>query len=164
MATTAAEPVAKKKPGLLVLGLVALVSLGAGFFAPRFVPFLKGSPDGEAAKAKPASKDSEQAFVPFGEVVVNLRTATQTRYLKAKIVLVADKEEERPLTELLKKNQAFLKNSVIGYLADRSLEDVKGTAGINRIRRELLDQFNTLLYRDAPEKIKDLLFEEFFTQ
>jgi flagellar FliL protein len=162
MAKSAEKPVAAKgKTSWLMLGVVALASVGAGFFAPSFLPLSQPAGDG---KDDHKSRDAAHAFVPFGDIVVNLRSANQTRYLKVKIVLVTEKEEERSLGDLLNKNKAFLKNSVIGYLADRTLEEVKGTAGINRIRRELLDQFNALLYKDGPEKVRDLLFEEFFTQ
>ena len=34
-------------------------------------------------------------------------------------------------------------------------------AGINRARREIQDQFNTLLFPDGSEKIRDVLVEEF---
>ena len=49
-------------------------------------------------------------------------------------------------------------------IRDRSLEEVKGAAGANRLRREIQDQFNTQLFADGADTIQDVLFEEFVIQ
>lgn len=158
-----APPKPAAKNNLMVLGVVALVALAAGAFAPSFLGKKDGKHDKDhAAEAK--KKGDDRIIISFGEKVVNLRTPNHSRLLKIKILLVVDKAEEKAFKEVLDKKKPFLNNAVISYLADRSLDEIKGTAGINRVRRELLDQFNSLLYPDGEEKIRDLLFEDFVSQ
>ena len=60
--------------------------------------------------------------------------------------------------------KAIMKHWLISHLSDKSLKDVSGAAGVNRLRREVLEHFNDLMYPDGSEKIKDILFEEFVVQ
>jgi len=69
-------------------------------------------------------------------------------------MLVVDIKEGRTLPSFLAKNKVVLKSWLIGYLSDRSLTEVSGAAGINRLRREIEDQFNNLLFPDGARKIK----------
>jgi flagellar basal body-associated protein FliL len=111
-----------------------------------------------------SSKEEKTAFVTFGDVVVNLHEERLTRYLRLKIVLEVEESEEKKLNELLNKRKAPLKSWLISYLADRTLEEVRGTVGINRIRREIRDHFNEMLYPDGREVIRQVHFEEFTVQ
>jgi flagellar basal body-associated protein FliL len=45
-----------------------------------------------------------------------------------------------------------------------SMEDIRGAAGQNRLRREIHDQFNLVMFPDTEGEIKDVLFEEFNVQ
>ncbi len=49
-------------------------------------------------------------------------------------------------------------------MSDKGLQEVSGAGGVNRLRREIQDQFNALLYQDGSDKIRDVLFEEFVVQ
>jgi flagellar basal body-associated protein FliL len=145
---------------LVVVGVVASL---AGGLAPPLL--LRGS----HAATKHEAPDKEKAYVPFGDekskdIVANLLSPNQNRYLKLRITLVTDKAEEKHLTELLKKQSSVLRNALFTYLAGRTVEDIRGTAGVNRVRRELLDEFNRLLYPEGSEKVRDLLFDDFTTQ
>ena len=53
---------------------------------------------------------------------------------------------------------------LIGYLSDQSMQEVSRAVGVNRIRREIRDQFNAMLFPDGAEKIHDILFDEFVVQ
>ena len=75
-----------------------------------------------------------------------------------------DASEEKEFTELLPKYKAIMKNWLISYLSDRSLQEVSGAAGVNRLRREIQEKFNALLFPVGAEKIHDVLFEEFNVQ
>lgn len=159
----AAAPAAPAKSGrgfLVVLVLVGLAAVAAGFVTPLLLV-----PKPEAKKtAATKAKDTVPALIPFGDVSVNLATVSQARYVKVKILLMVDKSDEKAVKELLDKSKPFLKNWLISYLADRSMEDVRGTAGINRIRREILEQFNAMLFPDGSEKLADVLFDDFLVQ
>jgi flagellar FliL protein len=166
-----AEPGGPKKGGLkklVVFGIVGLVVTGAGAAVPLFLT----AKDANAAggKAKGADGDGHRtgqekpAFVPFGDVVVNLAEERLTRYLRVKLVLVIDHTEEKELTEEVTKNKAILKNWLIGYLSDKSLKDVNGAANVNKLRREIQEQFNSLMGAGRVDKVHDVLFEEFVVQ
>jgi flagellar basal body-associated protein FliL len=81
-----------------------------------------------------------------------------------KVLLVVEEGDVKEVTDLLQKQKAFLKSWLIGYLSDQSLQDVGRNVGLNRIRREIRDEFNRMLYPDNTEKIYDILFDEFVVQ
>jgi flagellar protein FliL len=157
----AAEKKAPAKGGMrgwLVLGLVAVLAAGAGSALPWFL--LQRHPE-KVTTEKDAKKT---ALISFGDVVVNLGEERLTRYLRLKIILVVDYLQEKPVSELLQERKAFLKNWLISYLSDQSIPEVSRAAGVNRIRREVRDQFNAMLFPDGSEKINDVLFDEFVVQ
>lgn len=148
----------------MVIGVVAVVAIAAGAVLP-----LVFMPETTAKKAAPQEKgnpkESRPALVPFGDsVVVNLNTDRLQRFLRSKIILVVDEVNEKTVRELVEKNKPFLKTWLIAYLSDQSLKDVTGAAGVNRLRREIRDQFNTMLFPDGSEKVNDVLFDEFYVQ
>jgi flagellar FliL protein len=156
-----------KKSGLLgwiALGGIALVSIAAGFAVPWFISGAGSAGHADTSPRSHSSKEEKTAFVTFGDVVVNLHEERLTRYLRLKIVLEVEESEEKKLNELLNKRKAPLKSWLISYLADRTLEEVRGTVGINRIRREIRDHFNEMLYPDGREVIRQVHFEEFTVQ
>lgn len=146
---------------LLVFGLICGASGAGGYFAPSF---LLPHPAEESSAAPARSPNAKPAFVAFGDVVVNLAEERLTRYLRVQLILVVDAADEKEFVEALPRNKAILRNWLISYLSDRSLKEVSGAAGVNRLRREILDQFNALLYPDGGEKIRDILFEQFNIQ
>lgn len=169
MAETAQETQTSQKGGWLrwiVLGVLALVAVAAGFAVPWVLSGTTIRHHSEATATSPqhSKKEEKTAFVAFGDVVVNLHEERLTRYLRLKIVLEVEESEERYIQELLNKRKAPLKSWLIGYLADRTLEEVRGTVGINRIRREIRDHFNEMLFPDGREVIRQVHFEEFTVQ
>jgi flagellar FliL protein len=152
---------------LLVLGVVAALVTGAGAAVPLLLAAKEPAGGGKAKGAEGEggrAAHAKLAFVPFGDVVVNLAEERLTRYLRVKLVLVVAQAEEKEMTEEVTKNKAILKNWLIGYLSDKSLKEVNGTAGVNRLRREILEQFNSLLGAGRVDKVHDVLFEEFVVQ
>lgn len=153
----------KSKGGMATLILMAVIGIAApaaGFVTPML---LVGRSTSDT-KAKKLDDDKNLSVIPFDAVSVNIATNRLTRYLRVKIALVVHKDDEYEATQRIEKKKLFLKNWLITYLADQTLEDVTGAAGVNRIRRELIDQFNLILYPDDVEKIRDVLFEEFLIQ
>ena len=68
------------------------------------------------------------------------------------------------MTEILTKQKAFLKTWLIGYLSDQTSQEVRLKSNVNRIRREIRDQFNAMLYPNGEEKVVDILFDMFVVQ
>jgi flagellar FliL protein len=159
---TAGEEKAPRKGGMvgwLVLVFAALLAVAAGFSVPLY---LFPAPQKKTAVAPPETKRA--ALVPFGEVVVNLGEERLTRYLRAKLLIVVDEAQQKNVKELVDKQKPFMKSWLISYLSDQSLLEVSGAAGVNRIRREVRDRFNAMLYPDGSECIQDILFDEFVVQ
>ena len=100
----------------------------------------------------------------FGDGVVNLAEERMTRYLRIKIVLAVDEEQEKVATEHITKHKAAMKNWLIGHLSGKSLKDVTGTSGVKRLQREIMDRFEEMLYPDGEGHLRDVLFEEFVVQ
>ena len=102
-------------------------------------------------------------FVPFGSVVVNIsREGGFFCYLKVNITLKVEKMQVGAIDKVLKGGEkAILKNWLILYLSDLTVEDVKGSGAINRLRREILDGFNAVIADYGSARIEDVLFEEF---
>lgn len=167
MSNEKAEPPAKSstRSTLILCSICGLLALGAGGVLPYF---LLRSPAPQKHEKEDETHVSgataKQAFVPFGEVVVNLNEDRLTRYLKVKILLVCEVRDEKTMTDLISKRKPVLKNWLIGHLSDKSLQEVSGASGVNKLRREIWHQFNTELYSDGSEKILDIFFEEFVVQ
>lgn len=150
------------KKWLLVV-VVALVAVAGGAALPFFLPDHALPKTATHNKVNP--KEPKPILVPFGDpVVVNLNTERLSRFLRAKLILVVEDTNEKEVRDVVEKNKPFLKNSLIVYLSDQSLKDVTGAAGMNRLSREIRDQFNTMLFPDGSEKIDKVLFEEFYVQ
>jgi flagellar basal body-associated protein FliL len=118
---------------------------------------------------EPAPKHEESlepSFVPFGEVVVNVNEGRMNRYLRMRITLQTSggPEKEAALITHVEKKKAIMTSWLLGHLADMSMEDIRGAAGQNRLRREIHDQFNWILFPDGEHAIEDVLFEEFNVQ
>jgi flagellar basal body-associated protein FliL len=165
----ATEPAPKQRgiTSWLVLTAVGSLAGGAGFAVPQFlvhgapVPFFAGTGETETAHEPTAP---HAAFVPFGEIVVNLAEERLTRYLRVRITLQIESTDEKLLKAAIERNKTILKNWLISYLSDKTLDEVRGAAGVNRVRREIQDQFNSMLFPDGGEIVRAVLFEEFSVQ
>ena len=158
-----AAPKGKKTLWVLLL-VCAIIAIGAGVAVPIFIlPMLKATEAAKHAegKYKPTGK---RAYVPFGDVVVNLNEDRLQRFLRVKLLLVVDEGFEKQLIELVAKIKPELKNWLIAYLSDKSLHDVTGAAGVNKLRREIWAKFNSEMFPDGSEDIQDVIFEEFNIQ
>ena len=170
----AAAPAGKKKFPLALLA-IPLVAAGAGAAVPLMVdvPAMMGvkkeeDPDAAAnAKAKKKKQHAHAehlASVPVGDVAVNLAEERMTRFLRVKIALQCEHSAESKLHELVEKNKAALKSWAIGHLAGKSLKEVSGTVAIHRLQREMLEQFDEMLFPNGESPLKAVLFEEYLVQ
>jgi flagellar basal body-associated protein FliL len=152
----------------VLMGVFGLVSVGAGFAVPQMLHGAAADPTDDKPHGNKASKKEHQemelAYVPFSDVVANLDDIRMMRYLRAKFSLSVDKQDTKSVQHVVEENKTFLKNWLIGYLQSKQIEDVRGTEGFNRVRREIQEQFNQMLFPDGDDKIKEILFDEFNVQ
>lgn len=163
--TTAPPTKSGGKTMLILLALCGVLALAAGGAVPYFLMHEPAKQEHDKKENLHTPNSSKQAYVTFGEpVIVNLNEDRLTRYLKIKILLVVDASEEKTVTDLVQKKKPALKNWLIANLSDKSLSEVSGTAGLNKMRREIWHQFNNELFPDGGEKVLDIFFEEFVVQ
>jgi flagellar protein FliL len=173
-AAPAAAPAAKNSGGKAKFLVAAAISIAAGAATPMFVniPSLLGKEKAaetadthdKPTKKKGSHAEEKTASVPFGDVVVNLAEERMLRYLRLKIVLVIDEEAEATFAALLEKKKATLKGWLISHLSGKSLKDVAGTVGVNRLQREILERFEDTLYPNGNSHLKSVMFEEYLVQ
>lgn len=159
MSADATPAAPRKKKGKLLVLAICLVFGGAGAAAPLLIP--KTHADQGEENKKPSAKT---VSVPFGDAVVNLAEAQMTRYLKLKIAILTDADHEKEMTEKLTAQKAEVKSRIIAHIAGKSLKDVSGKVGVNRLQRELHDLFDDVLYPDGHGHIRNILFEEYVVQ
>jgi flagellar protein FliL len=163
-------PTAKKKgPNKILLLVVAAASLGGG----AAVPMVMGAGKAEDAEAK--KKPEHPAInVPFGDVTVNLSEERGARYLRLKIVLKLEgPHEEEEGVKLLGEFKPAMKTWLISHLSGKASKDVQGKVGVQKLRREIQEEFERILedeeHGHAKDKkhhlvLKDVLFEDYIVQ
>jgi flagellar basal body-associated protein FliL len=148
---------------LVIVGIVAAVSGAA-------VPIALGMATPVAhSEPKPAvqgtnSNSRAMAFITYGDVTVNLAEARMNRYLRLKIVLHVRKSDQAIVEAALAEKDLVIRNWLVSHLSDKELDDIRGKAGQNMLRREIRDYFNTTLFNDNYERIYGVLFQEFNVQ
>lgn len=168
---TEAAP-AEKKPGSVIPWiLVGLLAAGAGGTVPLML-------QGQGEEVEPVEPppfelpaQEDTVFVPFADeevkddqIVVNLNEGNLTRYLRVVVEFQVAKDFEEEFRTKLKDNRVLLRSWLIGRISDKNLEGVRGAAGQNRLRREIQDHFNAVLFTDGYDRIYDVLFQEFAVQ
>lgn len=116
--------------------------------------------DHGAAKEKKVPKDGP-CFVPFGRIVVNLNEPGLIKFLSLELSIQTDGKYEEEVLAALEARKPILTTWLTSHLADKSIEDIRGKVGINRLRREIQDHFNSLLFKDGHERVQDITFDEF---
>ncbi len=155
------------KPGstkklLLIVGVVLLLAVGgfaAAYFTGLIDPVIAWITGGEDQEEDQAESEGDAVFFPLEEVIVNLNTGgRQSTFLKIKISLELSDAGDIPRIETV---MPRIMDNFQVYLRELRIEDLKGAAGMYRLREELLTRVNVAA---APAKINDVLFKEMLVQ
>jgi flagellar FliL protein len=143
---------------IVVAVLLVLGAVGAGLvFSGIFNPFAKKEAAENAAEAPPPPKSA--VFLDLPDILVNLNSANRrTNFLKVSISL-----EVESAADVLKL-QALMPRIIDSfqiYLRELRLEDLRGSAGMYRLREDLLRRINEAA---RPVKVNDVLFKELLVQ
>lgn len=158
------EAPAKKRrlPGKKLILFVALPILllgggGAGAYFMGFLDSLLGIEPAETAAVEEEQLPSYYYEMP--EMLVNLTsTNKKPAYLKLRVDLeLADKESADKVEAMLPR----IVDSFQVYLRALRVEDLQGSAGLYRLRQELLSRATTSV---ANVEIRDVLFKEMLVQ
>ncbi|MHA1597402.1 MAG: flagellar basal body-associated FliL family protein [Alphaproteobacteria bacterium] len=151
-----------KKKLFIIIGLALLLVVGgtaAAYFTGLLQPVIDMiAGDGRSAEGEDGIAQ-DAIFHDLPELLVNLNTTgRKASFLKIKISLELEKAEDVPKIEGVMPK--IIDNFQV-YLRELRVEDLKGSAGMYRLREELLKRVGAAV---APAKIKDVLFKEMLVQ
>lgn len=169
------EEEGKKKGGfpklLLIILPVLLIAIGGGLYFTGFLDSVLGKDTASAEGEEHAEEDDHGDghgdghggaagnFVEVPPILVNLiGSSGETHYLKLQVKLEVEKASdvlkiEAVLPRVIDRFQT--------YLREMRIQDLRGSAGIYRLRQELLYRVNKAA---APVVVKDILFQEMLIQ
>ena len=153
------------KKVLIIVAVFLLLVVGGfagAYFTGLLDPVIAWITGGEVEK-KPEEEKKEASisavFFPLEEIIVNLNTGgRKSTFLKVKVNLeLADAGDIKRIEEVMPR---IMDNFQV-YLRELRIEDLKGSAGMYRLREELLTRVNLAA---APAKVNDVLFKEMLVQ
>ncbi len=164
----------KKKLVILIVIVLLLAGGGAGLFFSGMLNGMLGKGKAETADAsggkghekgkdgKESDPKTEAAAVVYynlPDVMANLNPGSPTpSFIKTAITLEAPSKE---VADKLQAIQPKIQDIVITYVRELRPSDLKGSAGVYRLRDELMLRINKAL---APDKITNVLFKELLIQ
>lgn len=163
---------APKKGKRLILVIISLVVLVAGsaagvYFsgmldkkeeAPAAEAEAKKDPKAPAAAGQ-TTKQGDPIFLELPEFINNLNTgSTQVSFIKVSIILEMASEEEMKRVQQM---QPRIIDDFNTYLRELRATDLAGSAGLERLREELLRRVNKAI---NPSVVNNILFKEIIVQ
>jgi flagellar FliL protein len=164
----------KLKKLLLILIPLLLIGVGAGLYFTGIIggkkePVVAEGAEGEHAAEGEAEPEVDEhgnkivkgaQFLELPDLLVNLSAASggAQRFLKLKVKLEVESTKD------LEKLEAVVPRVVDQFqtfLREMRVQDLRGSAGIYRLRQELLYRVNLAA---QPTKVKDVLFQEILIQ
>ena len=147
----------KKLVLFVVLPLILLLAAGAGLY---FSGILGKKEEKPVEEPKPEEKESTvPIFYDVPDMLINLNTTgRRPTFLKISISLQIAREIDR--AEMDRIMPRIIDNFQV-YLRELWLEDLRGSAGMYRLREELLTR---VVAAAQPVRIKDVLFKEMLIQ
>lgn len=145
---------------VLVAAPVLLLLIGGGTAATLFLGGESEKPEPvDPVAAAAASGDTKIVYVDLPDLLVNLKsTDRNSSYLKLSIALEVKGQAQ---ADAIKTMMPRVTDSFQVYLRELRIDDLSGSAGMFRLKEELLRQVNTTI---APLKINDVLFKEMLVQ
>lgn len=150
----------------LIIGVLLLVLLmvgtAAGLYFSGIATTLLGKGEEKTevkVEAPPPPPKVAVFYDDMPDMLVNLNTGSRkSSFLKLHVSLQIESEEDKAKIKLV---QARIVDTFQTYLRELRLEDLKGSAGLYRLREELLMRVNAAV---APVKVDDVLFTEMLVQ
>ncbi len=117
-------------------------------------------------KSNDSESDSQKTwYYDLEPVVANLNEPGVTRYVRATLILAISNEiDQNKAILFLEEKKPLLKNWLTLYLANQTVEDIRGEKNLRRIQSQILDAVNEKLFPDAKPQVKHILFKEFAIQ
>ncbi len=155
-----AKPGASTKKKLLLLGTpVAVALLLAGLWFGGILPGLLGMAPKPVAVDAAAGGPTMPVFVELPEMVANLNAGERRQaYVKLRARVELARAADQPTVQAA---MPRLQDLFQTYLREMRPEELRGSAGIWRLREELIARGNAAV---APARITNVLFTELLIQ
>lgn len=155
-------PSGGKKKLLIIIIVVILLVVGGvagAYFTGLLDPVVKMIiGDGSSSEAV-EGEAGPSVFYELPALTVNLNTGgRQARFIKIQVSLELAREEDKPRVEAV---IARVMDNFNVYLRELRIEDLSGSAGVYRLREELLTRIRASV---APVQVRDILFKEMLIQ
>lgn len=154
----------RKRLIIVIAAVLALILGGttAAYFLGYLQPVINLIAGGEQAalhEDAQAMVSGDAVFYDLPEMLVNLNTGDRKSvYLKIRVSLELEKVEDVPKVEGM---MPRIVDNFQVYLRELRIDDLKGSAGMYRLREELLKRVNVAV---SPSKVNDVLFKEMLVQ
>lgn len=147
---------------LIVVGAAVLLLAGGGGAAFYFLGGSDAPASGtQTAENKPQAPlvAPQVSFFDMPDIVVNIQSADGApAYLKLSVSLELSNDEEKTGIQPL---MPRVVDQFQSYLRELRIDDLKGSAGVLRLKEELLRRINVAA---APYHVKDVLLKEMIVQ
>lgn len=176
------EQPSRKKRGLFVVIIILLLgAIAAGLFFSGLLDDVIGKSDGKkqeqsgddgaggdeekqasgeaGGKADGKKKAGQVVYYELPEIVADLNPGSPTpSFIKVKVSLEAPNQK---VADKIDQMQPKIMDIINTYVRELRPSDLKGSAGVYRLREELLLRINKALY---PARINNILFKELLIQ
>lgn len=146
----------------LIIGVLLLILAGGSLVFLFLTPMGKSLMNKEKTTEEMGEKHYDfknLSFTPLPDILINLR-ATDGKQVFLKTSFIIESSSPK-IGEKIDKLKPMLVDQFQVYLRELDIEDIKGSAGVERIRQELVTRTNSLI---TPDKINNVLFKEFIIQ
>lgn len=152
----------KKLVLFVVLPLLLLILAAAGlWFSGALGPLLagRGAAGSPVETVRADQRPTQAVYYDLPEILVNLRTDNpRPSFLKISVALELERVEDRAAVERV---MPRVIDTFQVYLRELRADQLQGSAGLIRLREELLSRINAAV---RPTQVKDVLFKEMLIQ
>lgn len=175
------DQVEQKSGGAILLSWLApalalVVCAGAGFAVSRLFG-TRGSAQNvgaaesttaEAADLAPPLNEPDATvtwYYDLEPMVVNLNEPNVSRYVRITLTLeLGNGMAQEDGAPFLDQRKPLLKNWLTLFMANRTIEDIRGETNLRRVQTQIADMFNQGLFPNQKPCLKRVLFKELSIQ
>ena len=148
-----------KNKKVLMIGAPVLVLLLGGIGAGTYFFVFKAHAEKKAAVQEAQLIPPTVVFDDVDDLLVNIQSPDSTpAYLKLSVSLELDNDLQKTGVAAL---MPRIKDQFQAYLRELRVDDLKGSAGVLRMKEELLRRVNVAA---APYKVRDVLLKQMIVQ
>jgi flagellar basal body-associated protein FliL len=112
-----------------------------------------------------ASGAGPSGYYDLEPVVANLNEPGVTRYVRVTLTLEIDSQlAEKDGITFLEQRKPLLKNWLTLFIANLTLEDIRGERNLRQVQNQIAETFNQGLFPNAQPCVKRILFKELSIQ